>query len=146
MFWSKTKTANNQVQEAPSVGLLAVREQIDAGAEQIMTAADAWAVQHGWIREQDTSRAKQEEAAANALLQKCRADASVEDLKEQLGMLYALLDLTEADLAEAMIGGKNQRKYMKEKLSLEKQISRTEDKLRVARYNQWLMQRRLSAI
>ena len=68
-----------------------------------------------------------------------------EHWKEQVGNLYALLDMAQNELQQAIIGGKNQMKYQKQIITLNNQIHAAEARYDKAKQDKTMLKRELEA-
>lgn len=102
------------------------RRQIELEREQIRQAKElekheAWLVKH----DEEIRKLKRKIE---------KADGDIEHWKEQLGNLYALLDVAQGELEQSIIGGKNQSKYQKQVVTLSNQIHTAENRLADAKF------------
>lgn len=74
-----------------------------------------------------------------------QAEADIDHWKEQIGNLYALLDVAQNELEQSIIGGKNQAKYQKQIITLSNQIHAAEARLAKAQYTRDEASRKLAA-
>ena len=74
-----------------------------------------------------------------------QAESDIEHWKEQLGNLYALLDVAQNELEQSDIGEKNQAKCQKQIISLTNQIHSAENKLSKAEFDRDQAKRKLVA-
>lgn len=92
----------------------------------------------------ESAETKRREKNDKALFQLIQADANIDYCKERIGELYALLDLAELELAQAMVGGTNQIKQQKQVMSYKKQIKAEEDKLRKSQFCKYQAEQKLA--
>ena len=121
-----------QSQQDFQAGYMAILQDMDRAAEQTFLVKSA-----------ETKKREQNDKAMFQLIQ---ADANIDYCKERIGELYALLDLAELELAQAMVGGTNQIKQQKQVMSYKKQIKAEEDKLRKAQFCRYSAEQKLSAM
>lgn len=62
------------------------------------------------------------------------AQNDIENWKEELGQYFALLDIAELNLAGTLNGSKEQEKYQRKVITLNKQIHATEKRIRKAQH------------
>ena len=74
-----------------------------------------------------------------------QAESDIEHWKSQVGNLYALLDLAQDELDQAIVGGKNQAKAQKKIITLNNQIHAAESRLAKAEYIKAEAKRKLVA-
>lgn len=85
-------------------------------------------------RRKQEQAAKQREIIVNMNSDKiAKAEADIAFWKERVNDLYALLDIAEANLASAMVGGKDQLKAMEKTMSLKSKIHSAEIRLAKAK-------------
>lgn len=85
------------------------------------------------LREKEEAK-KQREIIVNMNSDKiAKAEADIAFWKERVNDLYALLDIAEANLASAMVGGKDQLKAMEKTMSLKSKIHSAEVRLAKAK-------------
>lgn len=123
--------AREQFMEDFKAEYLTVLQDMDRAAEQIFL-----------VKSVETQKREQNDKALYQLIQ---ADADIDFCKEQIGELYALLDLAELELSQTMVGGKNQVKQQKQVITLKKQINSAETRLRKAQFCKYAAERRLYA-
>lgn len=121
-----------QSQQDFKAGYMAILQDMDRAAEQTFLVKSA-----------ETKKREQEDKALYQLIQ---ADSDIDFCKELIGDLYALLDLAELELAQAMVGGKNQVKQQKQVITLKKQINAAETRLRKAQFCRYSAEQKLSAM
>ena len=114
------------------------REQIRLAKEQERQAREiekheAWLVKH--------------DAEISALQFKVgKAESDIAHWKEQIGNLYALLDIAQAEMESALVGGKIQTKYQKQVISLNNQIHTAEQRLNKAQFDKDCAERKLKEV
>ena len=114
------------------------REQIRLAKEQERQAKElekheAWLVKH--------------DAEIEALQFKMsKAESDIEHWKEQIGNLYALLDIAQAEMNSALVGGKIQMKYQKQVISLNNQIHAAEQRLNKAQFDRDCAERKMKEV
>ena len=74
-----------------------------------------------------------------------QAESDIEHWKEQIGNLYALLDVAQNELEQSIIGGRNQAKYQKQVITLNNQIHSAEARLNKATFERDQAKRKLVA-
>ena len=74
-----------------------------------------------------------------------QAESDIAHWKETVGNLYALRDVAQNELDQAIIGGKNQTKYQKQIITLDNQIHSAESRLAKAQYAKAKAERELQA-
>ena len=114
------------------------RQQVEMQREQIRLAREvekheAWLVKH--------------DAEIEALQFKMsKAESDIEHWKEQIGNLYALLDIAQAEMESALVGGKIQTKYQKQVISLNNQIHTAEQRLNKAQFDRDCAERKMKEV
>ena len=100
---------------------------------------ERWEQQKAWNGNQEKLNTKYEQQIAKheAEIRKLKdqmrkANSDIAYHKEQLSILYALLDVAQDELAQSIVGGKNQMKYQKQIKSLNSQIHTEESRLEKA--------------
>lgn len=81
-----------------------------------------------WLRKHDEEIAKLQFKVE-------QAERDIEHLRENVSNLYALLDYVNAELDQAIIGGKNQFKLQKQAITLTNQIHVAESRLNKATFD-----------
>ena len=89
--------------------------------------------------------AKHEKRISELEFKMDKAIKDEEHWKEQVGNLYALLDMAENELQQAIIGGKNQMKYQKQIITLNNQIHAAEARYDKAKQDKAMLKRELEA-
>lgn len=74
-----------------------------------------------------------------------QAESDIAHWKETVGNLYALRDVAQNELDQAIIGGKNQTRYQKQIITLDNQIHSAESRLAKAQYAKAKAERELQA-
>ena len=114
------------------------RQQVEMQREQIRLAREvekheAWLVKH--------------DAEIEALQFKMsKAESDIEHWKEQIGNLYALMDVAQNELEQSIVGGKNQTKYQKQVISLNNQIHTAEQRLNKAQFDRDCAERKMKEV
>lgn len=70
----------------------------------------------------------------------------IDALKEQLGNLYALLDIAENNYSEAIAGGKRQEQYLKQIVTRTNQIRTAEKKLEKAQFDRQTVRAKMEEV
>ena len=78
--------------------------------------------------------AKHEKRISDLEFKMEQAESDIAHWKEQTGNLYALLDVLQVELEQAIVGGKNQMKIQKQIISLTNQIHAAESRLAKAEH------------
>lgn len=87
--------------------------------------------------------AKHEKRISELEFKMDQAIKNEEHWKQQVGNLYALLDMAENELQQAIIGGKNQMKYQKQIITLNNQIHAAEARYDKAKQDKTMLRREL---
>ena len=128
-----------------------VEEQRRVAAEQREHAkalAELAREQARQAAEQEKQRAllaKHEKRISELEFKMDKAIKDEEHWKEQVGNLYALLDMAQNELQQAIIGGKNQMKYQKQIITLNNQIHAAEARYDKAKQDKTMLKRELEA-
>ena len=97
------------------------------------------------VEKQRSLLAKHEKRISELEFKMDKAIKDEEHWKEQVGNLYALLDIAENELQQAIIGGKNQMKYQKQIITLNNQIHAAEARYDKAKQDKTMLKRELEA-
>ena len=89
--------------------------------------------------------AKHEKRISELEFKMDKAIKDEEHWKEQVGNLYALLDMAQNELQQAIIGGKNQMKYQKQIITLNNQIHAAEARYDKAKQDKTMLKREMEA-
>lgn len=103
------------------------RQQVEIQREQMRQAKElerheAWLIKH-------------DEEIEKLQFRMSKAESDIEHWKEQIGNLYALLDVAQNELEQCIVGGKNQTKYQKQVITLNNQIHAAEQRLAKAQFD-----------
>ena len=110
------------------------RQQVEMQREQIRLAKE----QERQARELEKHEAwliKHDEEIEKLQFRMSKAESDIEHWKEQIGNLYALLDVAQNELEQCIVGGKNQTKYQKQVITLNNQIHAAEQRLAKAQFD-----------
>ena len=114
------------------------RQQVEMQREQIRLAKEV-EKHEAWLAKHD--------AEIEALQFKMsKAESDIEHWKEQIGNLYALLDIAQAEMESALVGGKIQMKYQKQVISLNNQIHTAEQRLNKAQFDRDCAERKMKEV
>lgn len=113
------------------------RQQVEIQREQMRQAKElerheAWLIKH-------------DEEIEKLQFRMSKAESDIEHWKEQIGNLYALLDVAQNELEQCIVGGKNQTKYQKQVITLNNQIHAAEQRLAKAQFDWDCADRKLRA-
>lgn len=103
-----------------------VRRQVAIEREQIRLARES--AQH------TATLANHEKRISNLEFKMEEAQNDIENWKEELGQYFAILDIAELNLAGTLNGSKEQEKYQRKVIALNKQIHATEKRIRKAQH------------
>lgn len=142
---------NAEIQREREERIRIVEEQRRVAAEQREHAkalAELAREQRLQAAEQEKQRvilAKHEKRISELEFKMDKAIKDEEHWKEQVGNLYALLDMAQNELQQAIIGGKNQMKYQKQIITLNNQIHAAEARYDKAKQDKTMLKRELEA-
>lgn len=113
------------------------RQQVAIQREQMRQAKElerheAWLIKH-------------DEEIEKLQFRMSKAESDIEHWKEQIGNLYALMDVAQNELEQSIVGGKNQTKYQKQIITLNNQIHVAEQRLAKAQFDWDCADRKLRA-
>ena len=86
------------------------------------------------LERHETETRKHDEQISKLEFKMQQAEKDIEHWKWQVGNLYALLDIAQNELEEAITGGKNQIKYQKQIITLNNQIRAAEKRMETAQF------------
>ena len=142
---------NAEIQREREERIRIVEEQRRVAAEQREHAkalVELAKEQRRQAAEQEKQRvilAKHEKRISELEFKMDKAIKDEEHWKEQVGNLYALLDMAQNELQQAIIGGKNQMKYQKQIITLNNQIHAAEARYDNAKQDKTMLKRELEA-
>ena len=142
---------NAEIQREREERIRIVEEQRRVAAEQrehtkaLIELAREQARQAAEQEKQRVLLAKHEKRISELEFKMDKAIKDEEHWKEQVGNLYALLDMAENELQQAIIGGKNQMKYQKQIITLNNQIHAAEARYDKAKQDKTMLKRELEA-
>ena len=115
------------------------REELKRQREESKRQARQLDKHEAWLKKHD--------AEIEALQFKVdKAESDIEHWKEQIGNLYALLDIAQAEMNSALVGGKIQMKYQKQVIALNNQIHAAEQKLNKAQFDKDCAERKMKEV
>ena len=115
------------------------REELKRQREESKRQARQLDKHEAWLKKHD--------AEIEALQFKVdKAESDIEHWKEQIGNLYALLDIAQAEMNSALVGGKIQMKYQKQVISLNNQIHTAEQRLNKAQFDRDCAERKMKEV
>ena len=115
------------------------REELKRQREEFKRQARQLDKHEAWLKKHD--------AEIEALQFKVgKAESDIAHWKEQIGNLYALLDIAQAEMNSALVGGKIQMKYQKQVISLNNQIHTAEQRLNKAQFEKDCAERKLEEV
>ena len=115
------------------------REELKRQREESKRQARQLDKHEAWLKKHD--------AEIEALQFKVgKAESDIAHWKEQIGNLYALLDIAQAEMNSALVGGKIQMKYQKQVISLNNQIHTAEQRLNKAQFEKDCAERKLEEV
>ena len=114
------------------------RQQVEIQREQMRQAKElerheAWLIKH-------------DEEIEKLQFRMSKAESDIEHWKEQIGNLYALLDVAQNELEQCIVGGKNQTKYQKQVITLNNQIHAAEQRLAKAQFDRDCAERKMKEV
>ena len=142
---------NAEIQREREEQIRIVEEQRRVAAEQREHAkalVELAKEQRRQAAEQEKQRvllAKHEKRISELEFKMDKAIKDEEHWKEQVGNLYALLDMAQNELQQAIIGGKNQMKYQKQIITLNNQIHAAEARYDKAKQDKAMLKREMEA-
>lgn len=113
---------------------------------QTMKLATEQARQAEILQRHEEKIRKHDEEIAKLQFRMDQAEMDIVHWKEQIGNLYALMDIVQAELAQATIGGKTQEKWQRKAITLTNQIHAAEAKLAKAEYEKKCSARKLNEV
>ena len=115
------------------------REELKRQREESKRQARQLDKHEAWLKKHD--------AEIEALQFKVgKAESDIAHWKEQIGNLYALLDIAQNEMSSALVGGKLQMKYQKQVISLNNQIHTAEQRLNKAQFEKDCAERKLKEV
>lgn len=142
---------NAEIQREREERMHIVEEQRRVAAEQrehakaLVELAREQRLQAAEQEKQRVLLAKHEKRISELEFKMDKAIKDEEHWKEQVGNLYALLDMAQNELQQAIIGGKNQMKYQKQIITLNNQIHAAEARYDKAKQDKTMLERELEA-
>lgn len=106
--------------------------------------ADAWRKQEAWNAKQEEINRKHDEQIAKLQFKVEQATSDIEYITEQLGELYALLDIAENQQMMAVPGSKADASAQNKVISLKNRIRTAEKKLDKAKFDKEQAERKLA--
>ena len=143
--WSGIRTV--KMQNEKKAAALAAQIQLER-RDREKQAAQLEKEQSRLAKEQERQAAqlaKHEKRLADLEFKAKEAEANISHWKEQLGRLYALLDIEEAEQAGALPGSKTDLRCQKKIIALENQIHAAEARVEKAKHTKEMAERELSA-
>ena len=114
------------------------RKQIELEREQIRQAREL-EKHEAWLKKHD-------EEIAKLTFKISQAESDIGHWKEQIGNLYALLDVAQNELEQSIVGGRNQTKYQKQIITLNNQIHSAESRLAKAKFEKATAKRKIEEV